>query len=75
MDRLALICDFYTKITDYHGSSVGVVSDDAFHLMGAIAEDIETEIFVDGELYDFMSCTFEEDDEIWEFVNVVEEED
>ena len=74
MDRLALINDFYEKITDYHGSAVCEVSEDAFHLMGGIAEGVETEIYVDGDLYDFMSCTFELEDPIWEFVNVVEEE-
>ena len=75
MDRLALIRDFYNKVTEELGSAVSEVSEDAFHLMGAIAEGIETEIYVDGELYDFMSCTFEQDDPIWEVVNVVEEED
>lgn len=74
MDKLVLIGDFYEKITDHHGSVIGEVSEDALRLMGAVAAGVEADVYVDGELYDFMSCTFELDDPIWEFVNVVEEE-
>lgn len=75
MSRLALISDFYEKTTDYHGSAIGDVCEDAFHVMGAIAEEGVAEVYVDGELFDFMSCTFELEDPIWEFVKVVEEEE
>lgn len=74
MDNNEIAEEFYSKLTEELGSSVSEVSEDAFHLMGAIAQNLKCDIYKDGGLYDFLSCTFEPDEPIWDFVTAVEDE-